>query len=412
MKKASVISVGNELLNGQTADTNTVYLSEKLLGMGIPTVSGYTVGDDVDLIVVALGRASSESDIVLVTGGLGPTDDDLTREALARFMGAELEYREELMDLISDFFSRRNIKMSEKNRCQAYLPVGTKALVNNVGTAPGIMAEYEGKLFVCLPGVPIEMKRMFEESVAGELAGFGGGQVVLTKRLKCFGTGESTIAQMLGDLMERGRNPLINCTVSGGVITLHVVATAAEKGAAEKMADKEITGICEILGDFVYGRDDESLGEVVGGKLRGENKTIATAESCTGGLLGKLLTDVAGSREYFLCGGVTYSNSTKISELGVERGVIEKCGAVSGEVAGAMARGCRLRSGADFGIGITGIAGPGGGSEEKPVGLVYIAVDFGRRVEVKRYVFSHSRGHIRLRAALTALNMLRLGMND
>ena len=412
MKKASIISVGNELLNGQTVDTNTVYLSEKLLGMGVPTVSGYTVGDDIDLIVGALEQASKAADIVVVTGGLGPTDDDLTREGLARFMGAELEYRAELMDLISDFFSRRNIKMSEKNRCQAYLPVGTKALVNNVGTAPGIMAEHEGKIFVCLPGVPIEMKRMFEESVLGELAEFGGGQVVLTKRVKCFGTGESTIAQMLGDLMERGRNPLINCTVSGGVITLHVVATAAGKGAAEKMADKEITGICEILGDLVYGRDNESLGEVVGRKLRQRGKTLSVAESCTGGLLGKLLTDVAGSSEYFICGWVTYSNSAKINELGVDEGVIERNGAVSEEVAGAMARGSRARSGADFGIGITGIAGPGGGSDEKPVGLVYIGVDFGESVEIKRYIFSHSREHIRRRAALTALNMLRLGMDD
>ena len=412
MKKASIISVGNELLNGQTVDTNTVYLSEKLLGMGVPTVSGYTVGDDIDLIVGALEQASKAADIVVVTGGLGPTDDDLTREGLARFMGAELEYRAELMDLISDFFSRRNIKMSEKNRCQAYLPVGTKALVNNVGTAPGIMAEHEGKIFVCLPGVPIEMKRMFEESVLGELAEFGGGQVVLTKRVKCFGTGESTIAQMLGDLMERGRNPLINCTVSGGVITLHVVATAAGKGAAEKMADKEITGICEILGDLVYGRDNESLGEVVGRKLRQRGKTLSVAESCTGGLLGKLLTDVAGSSEYFICGWVTYSNSAKINELGVDEDVIKEYGAVSEKVAGAMATGCKVRSGADIGIGITGIAGPGGGSEEKPVGLVYIGVDFGERVEIKRYIFSHSRANIRRRAAFTALNILRLGMDD
>jgi nicotinamide-nucleotide amidase len=176
------------------------------------------------------------------------------------------------------------------------------------------------------------------------------------------------------------------------------------------MVEKEITGICEILGDFVYGRGDETLGEVVGRQLREGGKTIAVAESCTGGLLGKLLTDVPGSSEYFICGWVTYSNMAKINELGVEEGVIEEYGAVSEEVAGAMARGCRIRSGADFGIGITGIAGPGGGSEEKPVGLVYIGLDFGESVEIKGYIFSHSREHIRLRAALTALNILRLGM--
>jgi len=305
MKKASIISVGNELLNGRTVDTNTVYLSGKLLSMGIPTVKSYTVGDDIDLIVEVLGQASKGADIIIVTGGLGPTDDDLTRAGLARFMGAELEYRAELMNLISDFFVRRDLSMSEKNRIQAYLPLGAKALVNNVGTAPGIMAEHEGKLFFCLPGVPIEMERMFEESAADKLTELGEGQVVVTRRVKCFGTGESTIAQMLGNLMERGRNPLINCTVSGGVITLHVVATAAEKSVAEAMVETKVTGICEILGDFVYSRDDETLGEVVGRKLRERGKKIAVAESCTGGLLSKLLTDVAGSSDYFICGWIT-----------------------------------------------------------------------------------------------------------
>jgi nicotinamide-nucleotide amidase len=412
MKKASIISVGNELLNGRTVDTNSVYLSERLLSMGIPTVKSYTVGDDIDLIVEVFVQASKGADIIIVTGGLGPTDDDLTRAGLARFMGAELEYRAELMNLISDFFRHRGLSMSEKNKVQSYVPVGTEALVNNVGTAPGIMAEHEGKLFFCLPGVPIEMERMFEESAADKLTELGEGQVVVTRRVKCFGTGESTIAQMLGNLMERGRNPLINCTVSGGVITLHVVATASEKSVAEAMVETKVTGICEILGDLVYSCDDEPLGDVVGRKLRERGKKIATAESCTGGLLGKLLTDVPGSSDYFICGWITYSNASKINELGVDDIVIKKCGAVSAEVAEAMATGCRIRSGADFGIGITGIAGPGGGSSEKPVGLVYIGVDFGGRVEVKRHVFSHSRGHIRLRAALTALNMLRLGMHD
>jgi nicotinamide-nucleotide amidase len=409
MKKASIISVGNELLNGQTVDTNTTYLSGELLRLGIPTVSSYTVGDDVDLIVDVLKHASKGADIILITGGLGPTDDDLTRNGLAKFLGVKLEYRGELMDLISEFFARRDIKMSEKNKVQAYIPAGTSALVNNVGTAPGLMAEKGSKVIVCFPGVPIEMKRMFSESVAGKLAEFGSGQVVVSRRIKCFGVGESTIAQMLGDLMERGRNPLINCTVSGGVITLHVVATATEESAAEAMAEEDFVRIRDILGDLVYGHGDESLAGVVGRKLRESGKSLAVAESCTGGLLGKLLTDIAGSSDYFTYGWVTYSNEAKISELGVDRAIIEEYGAVSEEVSRAMAAGCRVRSGADFGIGITGIAGPGGGSEEKPVGLVYIVVDFGGRVEVKRCVFSHSRGYIRMRAALTALNMLRVG---
>jgi len=238
MKKASIVSVGNELLAGRIVDTNAGYLSRQLLSMGIPTVSCYTVGDEIDSIANAMGQAAQQADIVLITGGLGPTDDDLTRQALARFMGVQLEFKEELLAQISEFFANRDIKMSQNNKVQAYVPAGTGALRNNVGTAPGIIAEHEGKIFVCLPGVPAEMKQMFAESVAGKLKQAGGGQVVLTRKLNCFGTGESVIAEKLGDLMQRDRNPLINCTVSGGIITLHIVATAKDKNVAE---EKEYT---------------------------------------------------------------------------------------------------------------------------------------------------------------------------
>ncbi|MHC5059558.1 MAG: competence/damage-inducible protein A [Planctomycetota bacterium] len=409
MKKASLVSIGNELLIGQVVDTNVGYLSRQLLSMGIPTVSCYTVGDEVDSIVRAIGRAADEVDIVLITGGLGPTDDDLTRQGLARFLGVELEFREDLLAQISEFFSNRDIKMSGNNKVQAYLPAGTCALANNAGTAPGIIAEHKGKIFICLPGVPGEMKQMFAESVAARLDAASGGQVIVSRKLNCFGTGESVIAEKLGDLMQRGRNPLINCTASGGIITLYVVATAENKDAAGEMAAKDLLGLQTILGDLAYGTDEQTLAEVVGAKLCQQKKTVAAGESCTGGLIAKLLTDVPGSSEYFTCGWVTYSNDTKIRQLGVEAELIEKYGAVSSEVAAAMAKGVRNKADTDFGIGVTGIAGPGGGSEEKPVGLVYIAVDQGGEpTSAVRYIFSHSRERIRHRTALTALNMLRL----
>lgn len=408
MKKASIISVGNELLGGQIVNTNAAYLGRRLLSIGTPTVSCYTVGDETDLIVEALGWAAGQADIVLITGGLGPTDDDVTRRGLAKFMGAELEFRDELLRQISEFFTRRNIKMSEKNKVQAYIPAGAEALANNVGTAPGIMAKYEGKLFVCLPGVPSEMKQMFAESVVGRLGQSGEGQVVVIRKLHCFGTGESVIAEKLGDLMRRGRNPVINCTVSGGIITLHIVATAKDKSGADEMIERDKSELREILGDLVYGEDEQTLAEVVGAKLRERKATLAVAESCTGGLIGKLLTDAAGSSDYFRCGWVTYSNEAKVRELGVDKGLIEKHGAVSEEVACAMAEGAREKGGTDFAIGVTGIAGPGGGTDQKPVGLVYIAVDGLGRLDVRRYIFSHSRGHIRYRTALAALNILRL----
>jgi len=408
MKKASIISVGNELLGGLIVNTNAAYLGRRLLSIGISTVSCYTVGDEIDLIVEALGLAAGQADIVLVTGGLGPTDDDVTRQGLAKFMGVELEFRDELLRQISEFFTSRKIKMAGKNKIQAYIPAGARALANNLGTAPGIMAEYEGKIFVCLPGVPSEMKQMFAESIVEKLGQSGGGQVVVIRKLHCFGTGESVIAEKLGDLMRRDRNPLINCTVSGGVITLHIVATAKDKSGADEMTEKDRSELREILGDLVYGEDEQTLAEVVGVKLRERKETLAVAESCTGGLIGKLLTDVPGSSDYFTCGWVTYSNEAKVRELGVDKGLIEKHGVVSKEVACAMAKGAREKAGTDFGIGVTGIAGPGGGSKQKPIGLVYIVVDTVGQRDVQRYIFSHLREHIRLRASLAALNMLRL----
>ncbi|UCE99687.1 MAG: competence/damage-inducible protein A, partial [Planctomycetota bacterium] len=364
--------------------------------------------DDVDSIVRTLNLASDDADVVLLTGGLGPTDDDLTRQAIARFLGVELQFQSELLQKIHDFFIRRELQMPTNSKVQAYIPAGTKALVNNFGTAPGIMAQTKNKLLIAMPGVPAEMKRMFEESVFAELKRLAGGQAVVVRKLRCFGTGESNIAKMLGSIMERGRNPLINCTAECGVITLHIVASAEDKNEAQQMAEKDEKFLAELLGELVYGRADETLGEVVGEKLARQKKTIAVAESCTGGHLAKLLTDIPGSSRYFTYGWVTYSNIAKTTELGVEADLIQKNGAVSELVAEAMAKGARKRSGADFAIAVTGIAGPTGGSEQKPIGLVFVAIDSDNSCETKRFILSGDRESIRLRAAQTALNILRL----
>jgi nicotinamide-nucleotide amidase len=400
MKKAGIISVGNELLNGHTVDTNAAYLSGELFSIGIPVAGVYTVGDDISSILRAMNLAAGDADVILTTGGLGPTDDDITRQVFAKFLGRELQFHEELFEKIEDFFVRRDLKMPEKNRIQAYIPAGAKAIANDVGTAPGIMAEVKDKLFFVMPGVPSEMKKMFKESVLPELKRFGQGQAVAVKKLKCFGAGESTIAEMLGDMMMRGRNPLINCTVSCGVVTLHIIAEAEDKAKALKMAEDDEKRLRGILGELIYGTGEQSLGEVVGQGLARQHKTIATAESCTGGLLAELITDIPGASRYFLQGLVTYSNIAKIKELGVPAELLEKYGAVSEEVASVMSRGMRKTAGTDFAIGITGIAGPSGGSEQKPVGLVYISLDCGHGCETERF--------IRLRAAQTALNMVRL----
>ncbi len=408
MRKASIVSIGNELLTGQTVSTNGSYLSGRLLSIGIPVVSSYTCGDDVVSIIRAFNLAADDADVVIATGGLGPTDDDLTRQAFAKFLGVELKLENELLEKIQDFFSRRDLQVPVKTKVQAYIPAGTKTLANNLGTAPGIMAEYKGKLFFVMPGVPSEMKQMFEESVFPELKRFAGKQAVFVLKLRCFGAGESAITEKLGDLMQRGRNPLINCTIQYGVITLCIIATAEDKGQAREMAEKCEKTLRNALGELIYGTGEQTLAEVVGARLAQQKKTIAVAESCTGGTLAKLLTDISGASRYFTYGWVTYSNIAKIKELGVEADLIEEDGAVSAKVAEAMARGARERAGTDFAIGITGIAGPDGGSEQKPVGLVYISVDSNSGCETKRFIFAHNRDFTRVQAAQTALNMLRL----
>ena len=412
MKKAAMVSIGNEILSGRTVDTNTAYLGRELLSVGLPVVSVYTVGDDVDSIIRMLNLAGADADFILATGGLGPTDDDVTRQAFAEFLGVELQLRDELLEKIQDFFVRRGLEMPDRNRIQAHIPAGARSLPNNRGTAPGIMAEADGKVFAALPGVPSEMKQMFSESVLPQLERFASGQAVVVRRLKCYGAGESTMAELVGPLMQRDRNPLINCTVESGEITLHVVATAKSHQEAREMAHKGEEALRNTLGDLVYGTGEQTLAEAVGLELARCRKTVALAESCTGGLLAKLLTDISGASEYFTHGWVTYSNRAKTTELGVPADLIERCGAVSEEVARAMAQGARKEAGVDYAIGITGIAGPTGATEQKPVGLVYICVDSDERSEVNCCRFLGDRPSVRRRAAKTALNMLRLRLKD
>ncbi|MHC4573640.1 MAG: competence/damage-inducible protein A [Planctomycetota bacterium] len=408
MIKASIVSIGNELLNGQTIDTNAPYLSGKLLSISIPVVSAHTVGDDVALIVRALNQTGSEADVVLATGGLGPTDDDLTRQAVAEFLGVELRLESGLLRTIQGFFERRGLPMPDRNKAQAYIPAGAQALANDIGTAPGIMAETRGKLLVALPGVPSEMKQAFEQSVLEKLKELACGQAAAVRKLRCFGTGESNIAELLGPLMERRRNPLINCTARHGIITLQIIATATDSRTAQEMAERDETRLRKMLGNLVFGTDEQTLAEVVGRYLGQQKKTIAVAESCTGGTVARLLTDVPGASNYFTHGWVSYSNQAKIDQLSVPAELIKKHGAVSQQVAAAMAWGARKRAGTDVAIGVTGIAGPTGASEQKPVGLVYIAVDCEEGCETERFVISGDRATIRLRAAQSALNLLRL----
>jgi nicotinamide-nucleotide amidase len=408
MIRACIVSIGNELLNGHTADTNCSYICGRLLSIGIPVVGAYTAGDDIKQIVRALRRAAEDADIVIATGGLGPTDDDITRQAFAELLGVKLQVKPVLLKDIRKFFADRGLPMPEKNNIQAWVPKGASALDNPFGTAPGIFAKMKRKLFFAMPGVPVEMKGMLEKSVLPCLAQKGAAGFTVVKKVRCFGAGESALAEKLGNLMDRGRNPLINSTVSSGVITLHVVASARTKKQAEQMAQKDVNHLRSLLGNLIFGVDDQTLPEVVGHWLTQHHKTITVAESCTGGLLTKFITDVPGASEYFTHGWITYSNKAKTELLGVPKKLIEKHGAVSEQVASAMAIAARQKAKSDLAIAITGIAGPAGGSKQKPVGLVYISVCDGDDCQTKKCLFSYTRDLIRTRAALTALNMLRL----
>lgn len=409
VKTASIISVGDELLAGR-ADFNTPWLADRLLEVGLPVVSGQIAGDRAELVAEACRRAASDADVVILTGGLGPTGDDVTRQGLAGFLGRPLKRDEKTLNRLKEFFRRRNREMPTANEIQACVPEGARVLDNDLGTAAGILAEKEGRVFVSLPGVPAEMKKMFTEQVAPILRQRAGQQVVAVRKLRCFGTSESELAAVLGNMMNRGRNPLVNVTVSSGVITVSLYASASDRVRTDEMVKRDEDLLRNMLGDLVFGTGEQTLAEVVGGKLVEQGKTIAVAESCTGGLVGKLLTDVPGASRYFTCGWVTYSNEAKVRQLGITEDLIAGRGAVSEEVARAMAGAAREKAGADISVSLTGVAGPGGGTEQKPVGTVYIAVGSSSGGQAERFFFPGDRSSIRLRAANTALNMVRLSL--
>jgi nicotinamide-nucleotide amidase len=405
IKNAGIISVGNELLNGQTVDSNTAYLGRELLSVDMQVIRHWTVPDDVEAITEALTLATKACHLVLVTGGLGPTDDDLTRLALAKFLGVDLELRQDLLVQLKQFFLSRGYPMPPRNESQACLPLGTEVIRNDQGTAPGIKASFNGVPVYVLPGVPDEMKAMYDTQIRPELLAVSGHKIVVRK-LRCFGVGESALVSMLGRKMRRGRNPLINCTVDLGVITLHVIGSGATLREVEALVEQDLVFLHKTLGDLVFGEADETFVHVIGRLLHDRQETLTVAESCTGGWVAKLITDVPGSSSFFRQGWVLYSNESKIQQLGVSKKILEAHGAVSEPVAEAMALGALKKSGAQHAISVTGIAGPTGATETKPVGLVFIGTASNQGCDVKKYLFPRDRASIRLRAAQSALHQL------
>ncbi len=408
---ASILSTGTELSTGQSVDTNAAWLAAEVTTLGFHVVEHVTVDDNIEQIAGAVTRLLGHSGVVIVTGGLGPTPDDVTRDAIAQAVGQPLEENAEAVAQIQAFFARLGRKVSPSNLRQAMAPRGSSILRNARGTAPGMHVRYGAGLVFALPGVPDEMKAMFLGGVAPLLVGLGTTSVYVRRRVNCYGMSEAKIGELLAEFMGRNRNPLVGTSACGGVISIRIVARADTAPGAEALAQHDVDAIRGRLGACVYGEGDETLESVVGRLLREQAKTLSTAESCTGGLLAKRLTDIPGSSGYFLRGFVTYSDESKADEVAVSRELIATHGAVSEPVASALASGCRTVSGSDFALSTTGIAGPTGAvGSDKPVGLVYIGLADEAGVTVRRLVLGDhlDRKGIRDRTCGAALNLLRL----
>ncbi len=410
---AVILSIGDELVLGQSVDTNSAFLSGRLAELGLMTLYHQTVADDRAAITAAVQQACAAAEVVIISGGLGPTQDDLTRQAVADAMSVQLVLDEAALKTIAAFFTRRGRTMSDSNRVQAMHPVGTTMLANSAGTAPGIKGQLNRATFYVVPGVPREMQVMFQEHILPDLTrGACIGAAILTAKVNTFGLGESAVGELLGDLMRRDRNPVVGTTVAGGVVSVRLRCAMADPDRASKALEATRAEVERHLGAYVFGRQETDLPQATVDLLRQRRITLATAESCTGGLIGKFITDVPGSSNVFLGGWTAYSNHMKVQQLGVPSDLIEVHGAVSGPVARAMAAGAISRSGAGLGVSITGIAGPEGGSPEKPVGTIWVGLAAGGEpVDTARAVRLNLAGLdrqlLRDRAAKTVLQLIR-----
>ncbi len=402
-----IIGVGTELLLGDIVNTDAQYLARELAAMGIVIHYQEVVGDNPERMRACIGTAVSRSDLVILTGGLGPTADDLTKEISCEVMGAELVLDENILEGIRSYFASKGITMPENNTKQALVPKDGVVFKNRNGTAPGCAVEKNGKIVIMLPGPPRELKPMFENEVKPFLMKKTGG-VILSKQVRTFGIGESDMAQRVADLLE-GSNPTVAPYAKDGEALLRVTAKAQTDEEALAMCNETIEEIKKRIGENIYSTDSMNLEQTVVSLLKAQNKKIALAESCTGGYIAKRITDVSGSSEVFEYGVVSYSNRVKQHLLGVKTETLEKYTEVSSQTAAEMAQGVRALSGADIGISVTGIAGPGGGSEDKPVGLAYIGISHkdGTFVrEIRTGKKEDSREYNRYVTASNALHMV------
>jgi nicotinamide-nucleotide amidase len=403
--KCEIISVGTELLLGQIANTDAKFISEKLTSLGIDVYFQTNVGDNKSRLLECLKIASNRSDIIILTGGLGPTMDDLTKETVAEFFGLKLVVDIDTKIKIESYFKKSMREMTQNNYKQALFPEGSKILPNDNGTAPGCIFEKNGKKVVILPGPPSELIPMFNNYVYPFLKSLSN-DIIVSRVIKIFGIGESKVETMVSDML-LSKNPTVAPLIGNGFVTLRITAKSDDVQKAKKMIDDIEVSLRKIFGEYIFGVDDDTMESIVLNLLKDKGSTLSTAESCTGGLLSEKITSVPGASEVFKFGAITYSNESKENILGVSGEIIRRHGAVSEETAREMAMNVKNISKTDYGLSITGIAGPSGGTIAKPVGLVYIGLAYKDEIYVKKLISNGNRDKVRLNSAMHALDMLR-----
>ena len=404
---AEIIAVGSEMLTPQRVDTNSLYLTAELNNLGVEVAAKYVIGDHRERLADTVRRALSRSGIVILSGGLGPTEDDLTREAVAQALDRKLEFHPEIAQALEERFARMKRKMAEVNKRQAFVIQGAAILPNDRGTAPGQWVEESGGVVVLLPGPPHELKAMFERQCLPRLTRLVPKQAIRTLHLRVTGMTESDLDQTIAPVYTRYANPATTILAANGDLQIHLRARCASEADADALL-AEVAGPIELLlGDRIYSRNGDPLEVVVGEMLRQRHATVAVAESCTGGLLGDRFTSVPGSSDYFVGGLITYTKAMKIELLGVPPETLEQSGAVSKETAEAMAAGARRRTGATYALSVTGVAGPDAGGEKVPVGTVYVGIADPAGTHVVHRQFIGDRTRIRAFTCQMALDVLR-----
>jgi len=407
---AEVLGIGTELLLGDIANTNAQFLSRELAALGISVYGHTAVGDNPTRLQAALKHAFGKADIVVACGGLGPTLDDITKEVSAAYFGRAMVLCEDSWQAIQKRFAGR--KLPENVKRNAMVPEGSNLLPNHHGSAPGVCLEQDGKVLILLPGPPHELEPMFTKYAVPFLRKKTN-RVLVSRTLKIVGVGESQVETLLSDLIKSQTNPTIAPYAKLTEVALRITASAPEVTAAERLIDPVAAEIYDRLGQHIYGEGDACMAEVILNQLKSQNYTMAIAESCTGGLLTSAFVDITGSSQVLLEGAITYSNATKIARLGVSEGLLAAHGAVSPQVAVAMAEGAARTSGASIGISTTGIAGPDGGTADKPVGLVYVGLHVaGKGTQTKELRLIGDRNEIRARAVVAAMDILRVTLKQ